>query len=113
MDFGARTIDEVVVLDASEYLPQQAKRPPLRSAVEQLAGAGHRQILIDLAGVRYVDSAGLGELLAAKKSALVARAQLKLLRPRGQMYGLLAQSSLERVFECFDDEQVALRSFRN
>ena len=48
---------------------------------------------------------------AAKKAALVAGAQLKMLRPKQRVYGLIAETGLGRVFDCFNDEQTAVRSF--
>ena len=42
----------------------------------------------------------------------MAGAELKMLRPKKQVYGLLAQTRLDNVFECFEDEQAAIRSFK-
>lgn len=106
-----RQVNDVAIVDLSKAVGSASKAVPLSAEVERLVAQGHRCILVDLANVRFVDSAMLGDLLAAKKAVIMAGAQLKLLRPRKQASGLLAQTKLENVFECFEDEQIAIRSF--
>ena len=53
----------------------------LRETVQQLFDEGHRQILLNLAGVSYMDSAGIGELVACHKRAVEKTGRLKLLNP--------------------------------
>ncbi len=113
MDVTARVVGEVAVIDLSGRLAPPEESSRLRSEVKRLLDAGYTRILVNLHGVSYVDSAGLGELLAAKKTALVAGAELKMLRPSERVYSLIAETGLTKVFECFRDEQTAVRSFRS
>jgi len=107
-----RTVGNVIVLDLYEHPSPRTEKPCLHSEVERLLTEGALRILINMENVPYVDSMGLGDLLAAKKAALMAGAELKLLRPRKRVYGLLAQANLSKIFEIFEDEQAAIRSFR-
>ena len=111
MNASARTVGNVAIVDLSGKLALSAGTSPLQAEVKRLLDTGHKHILINLNHVPYVDSSGLGDLLAAKKAALVAGAELKMLRPRKRVYGLIAETGLNRVFECFKDEQTAVRSF--
>ena len=84
----------------------------IRDTVRKLLGSGERNILLDLAGVTYLDSAaGLGELVGGYTSALRLGGQLKLLHPGGNVALVLHVTRLDRVFESYDDEATALHSF--
>ena len=111
MNASARIVGNVAIVDLSGRLALPEGGARLRAELQRLLGAGHKRILINLNNVPYVDSSGLGDLLAAKKAALVAGAELKMLRPSKRVYGLIAETGLGKVFECFNDEQTAVRSF--
>jgi len=72
---------------------------------------GRRKILLDLAGVSFLDSAGLGDLIACKKRTMEGGGDIRLLRPAGKVRDLLEMLSLTRIFQIFDDEKAALASF--
>jgi len=69
------------------------------------------QLLIDLGGVDYVDSAGLGALIAARASALHQGAELKLANLTKSLRDQLAITKLATVFEVFDSVDEAVKSF--
>ena len=98
MGTNIRSVGEVAILDLSKQSVGAAEDASVSSEVERLVAGGTRSILINMENVPFVDSAMLGQLLASKKTVLIAGAELKLLRPRKQVYGLLAQSKLENVF---------------
>jgi anti-sigma B factor antagonist len=79
----------------------------LRLLLEQ----GRRKILLDLAGVSFLDSAGLGDLIACKKRTMEGGGDIRLLRPTGKVRDLLEMLYLTRIFQVFDDEAAALASF--
>jgi len=84
----------------------------IRDTVRKLLESGERSILLDLAGVTYLDSAaGLGELVGGYTSALRLGGQFKLLHPGGNVALVLHVTRLDRVFESYDDEATALHSF--
>src|SRR5687768_10622485 len=85
----------------------------LRDTVRQTLAAGHKAILLDLGGVGYIDSAGLGELVGCYATATNQGASLKLLNLQKKVQGLMQITKLTTVFETFDDEANAVRSMQN
>jgi len=83
----------------------------LKDKVQSLIHQGHKQLLIDLSGVSYVDSAGLGELVQAYATTKNRGGALKLLNVTKRLRDLLVVTKLLTVFEAFDDEAAALASF--
>jgi len=83
----------------------------VRSTIKELVNSGHKNILLNLKDVSYLDSAGLGELVGAYASVTNAEGNIKLLNPQAKVHDLLQITKLYTVFQAFDDEQEALRSF--
>jgi len=83
----------------------------VRSTIKELVNSGHKSILLNLKDVSYLDSAGLGELVGAYASVTNAEGNIKLLNPQAKVHDLLQITKLYTVFQAFDDEQEALRSF--
>jgi len=79
----------------------------VRSKVQE----GHRRIVLDLAHVRYVDSAGLGELVQAYSAVRNRGGMMPLLNVTKRLADLLVLTKLLMVFDCFDSEAEALASF--
>jgi anti-sigma B factor antagonist len=80
--------------------------------VSDLLRTGHRHILLELSKVSYLDSAaGIGELVRSYTTALRQGAQVKLLRVGKNVERVLSIVGLHHVFEIFDDETEAVRSF--
>lgn len=73
---------------------------------------GGCRIVLDLDQVRFIDSAGLGELVAWKKRTLQLGGDVRLLRPRGRVREILELTALTRVFQTFEAEAEAVASFR-
>ena len=84
----------------------------LRETVRNFLKHGHNRILLNLEGVDFIDSAGLGELVRAHASVRAHDGQLKLVRPNANVQQLLQISKLDRVFEIEPDEFTALNSIR-
>ena len=83
----------------------------LKDKVQSLLQQGHKNLLIDLSGVSYVDSAGLGELVQAYATAKNRGGALKLLNVTKRLRDLLVVTKLLTVFDTFDSEAEALASF--
>jgi anti-anti-sigma factor len=81
--------------------------PAARQALEALAAAGGRRIVVDLAGVTFLDSSGLGALVAGLKAARARGAELRLAAPGPQVRELLRLTALERVFPIFESVEAA------
>jgi anti-sigma B factor antagonist len=85
----------------------------LRDTIRQTLATGHKAILLDLGGVSYIDSAGLGELVGCYATVTNQGASLKLLNLQKKVQGLMQITKLTTVFETFDDEANAVRAMQN
>ena len=79
--------------------------------IDNLLKKGQRKILVDLGGVTYIDSAGVGMMVFEYKAAHGNGGVLKLLNLTGHCNRLLSSVKLKTVFEVFEDEALAIRSF--
>ena len=83
----------------------------IRGALEDVLREGHTKVILDLARVNFLDSAGLGELVRCKKRVAEQGGDVKLLRPTGRVREMLDLVFLSRIFEIHQDEDAAIRSF--
>ena len=83
----------------------------VRSTIKDLVSAGHKNILVNLQNVGYIDSAGLGELVGSYATVSNLGGQIKLLNVAGRVNDLLQVTKLYTVFVTFSDESEAIRSF--
>jgi anti-sigma B factor antagonist len=83
----------------------------LRHKLSTMAREGQKNILLDLGGVTYLDSSGLGVLVASYATLSNLGGKLKLLKASARIKNLLILTKLYTVFEVFDDEHAALASF--
>jgi len=106
-----RHAGNVVIVDLAGKITLGDGSGLVRGTIKELANAGHRSILLNLRDVTYLDSSGLGELVGAYASISNLGGQIKLLNTQGKVKDLLAVTKLYTVFETFEDEGTALRSF--
>jgi anti-sigma B factor antagonist len=83
----------------------------LKDKVQSLIQQGQKNLIVDLGGVSYVDSAGLGQLVQAYATTKNKGGALKLLNVTKRLKDLLVVTKLLTVFDTFDDEKSALASF--
>ena len=83
----------------------------LRQAIREALDRGRSHILLNFDEVLYVDSSGLGELVASSKQVLEAGGRMKLMKLNQMAKDLIQITRLYMVFEVFKDEATALRSF--
>jgi anti-sigma B factor antagonist len=83
----------------------------LADKVRSLLQQGHRQLLINLAAVPYMDSTGLGAMVHAYATATRQGGSVKLLNSTKKLHDLLVITKLSTVFESFDSEPAAVASF--
>jgi len=79
--------------------------------IDDLGARGSHQIIVDLAGVTYIDSAGVGMMTAMLKDVRKRGGDIRLLRLNPQGHRLFGVLKLKATFELYDDEAAALRSF--
>ena len=111
MKTTVRTVGQVSVVDLSGKITIGEGDVVLRDKVLELLDGGHTKILLSLEKVSYMDSAGIGELVACFKKAREKGGTVKLLKPSGKVEDLLQLTKLWEVFEIFDEEKAAIESF--
>jgi anti-sigma B factor antagonist len=112
MDIEQRSSGGVVIIEAKGDITYgKGSDVVLRTAIDGLLKDGHRHLLLDVGGVNYVDSAGLGQLAQIAANAETHRASLKLVRVGKRLRDLLAATRLLPLFDVFDNEEHALASF--
>ena len=111
MKVNVRTVGPVSIIDLSGKITIGEGDVVLRDRVSELLDSDQKHILLNLAKVSYMDSAGIGELVACYKRAREKDGNVKLLNPSGKVYDLLQLTKLEEVFETYKNEGEALVSF--
>ncbi len=102
---------EVTILDLAGKLTLGDATDELREAIQGLTQEGRTKILLNMAGVSYIDSSGLGQLTASYTSVNRAGGQLKLVSLSSKAHGLLQITKLTTVFDIFEKEEYAVISF--
>ena len=108
---NTRTVEGALVVDCHGRLIFGEESAALRDTVKKLI-AENRHIVLNLGGVSYIDSGGLGTLVALYTTANSAGGAIKLANLTQRVGDLLQVTKLLTVFEVFEDEQEAARSFR-
>ena len=111
MKATVRQIGPVSILDVSGKVTIGEGDVILRNTFQEVLDSGTKNVLLNLEKVSYMDSAGIGELVACYKRAKEKNGVVKLLNPSGKVYDLLQLTKLEEVFETFKEEKEALVSF--
>ncbi len=111
MKFTTREVSGVTIVDLSGKITLGEGGLTLREEVRSLVTAGSKKILLNLAGVNYIDSSGLGELVSAFTAVKNAGGELKLLNLTSKVRDLLVITKLLTVFDVRDDEAAAVASF--
>ncbi len=111
MKFSSRQVDSVVVIDIEGKILLGDGDVEIKQAVETHLSKGHKNILLNLAKVPYIDSAGLGEIIRCYTSIRKSGGDLKLLAPNQRLVDLLSVTKLVNVFDWYGDEASALASF--
>jgi anti-sigma B factor antagonist len=111
MQIEERAVGDVVVLDLKGKITLGEGDELLKDKVNSLVNQGHKKIILNLADVPYIDSAGLGEVVRTYTTVSRQGGSLKLLNLTKRITDLLSITKLLTVFETFDSENDALRSF--
>ncbi len=107
---STRTVDAILVVDCSGRIVFGEESAVLRDTVKNLI-AENQRIVLNLGGVNYIDSGGLGTLVALFTTARNAGGAVKLANLTQRVGDLLQVTKLLTVFEVFDSEEAAAQSF--
>jgi len=111
MQIEQRAVGDVTVLDLKGRVTLGEGDELLKDKVNSLLNQGLNKIVLNLADVPYVDSAGLGEIVRTYTTVSKQGGTLKLLNLTKRITDLLSITKLLTVFETFDSENEAVRSF--
>ncbi|HKG61281.1 MAG TPA: STAS domain-containing protein [Pyrinomonadaceae bacterium] len=112
LDVKQRQAGDVTILDMSGEVRIGDSSVSLRDSIRKLADQGKTKVLLNLAGVKYMDSSGVGELIANYTTISRQGGQLKLLNLTDRIQNLLVITKLLTVFDTYDNEAEALKSFQ-
>ena len=112
MELLSRKVGKITVVAFSGRLTLGEVDDKLEKQFDALLDSGERMFVFHLAAVPYVDSAGVGELVACAKRAYESGGIIKVVLPNdGLTYQIFTKTSLDKVFELFDTEAQAVASF--
>ncbi|HEY0545760.1 MAG TPA: STAS domain-containing protein [Pyrinomonadaceae bacterium] len=107
-----RQIGNVIILNIDGDLRIGEGSDALRKAIGRLLAEGQQRILLNMAHVAYIDSSGLGELIASYLTLQKKGGEIKLLRLTQRVRELMSITKLLTVFDVYEDESAALISFK-
>ena len=113
MKIEERALENVVVLDLKCKLTIGEGDQLLKETIQKLMEKGHNNLLLNLEGVPYFDSAGLGEIVRTYTTVSRQGGSLKLLNLTKRITDLLAITKLLTVFDTFESEADAVSSFKS
>jgi anti-sigma B factor antagonist len=111
MKTAARQTGDISVVDVQGVITLGEGNIMLREVVSGLLAKGHKRILLNLRGVEYVDSSGLGELIKTHTTLQRQGGQLKIVNLNQKVQQLFQATSLFKVFDVYKDEESAILSF--
>lgn len=112
LNISERQAGDVTILDMDGKVTIGEGSVALRNAIRRLLGEGKKNILLNLAGVGYVDSSGIGELVSSFTAVNKEGGSLRLLNLTQKIQDLLAITKLLTVFDTYDSEAEALGSYQ-
>lgn len=111
LNISERQAGDITILDMDGKVTIGEGSVALRTTIRRLLGEDKKKILLNLAGVGYVDSSGIGELVSSFTAVNKESGQLKLLNLTQKIQDLLAITKLLTVFDVFENEGDALSSY--
>jgi anti-sigma B factor antagonist len=113
MQIEERIVGEVTILDLKGKMTLGEGDELLKDKINSLIHQGHKKLLLNLEGVPYIDSAGLGEIVRTYTTVSRQGGSLKLVNLTKRITDLLSITKLLTVFETFDTEKEAVASFQS
>jgi anti-sigma B factor antagonist len=112
LNIKERQAGDVTILDMDGKITIGEGSVALRSAIRRLLEEGKKKILLNLGGVGYIDSSGIGELVSSFTAINKEQGQLKLLNLTQKLKDLLGITKLLTVFDTYTNESDALSSYK-
>ena len=112
MQIEERVVNDVTILDLKGKITLGEGDEALKDKINSLVLQNKKRILLNLADVPYIDSAGLGEVVRTYTTVSRQGGQLKLVNLTKRITDLLSITKLLTVFETFESEPDALKTFK-
>ncbi|MBC7725822.1 MAG: STAS domain-containing protein [Burkholderiaceae bacterium] len=109
MTFTTEKIEPDIAVIRGEGKLNMVSAPKLRTLVLRVIEGGENRVVVDLSGIDFMDSSGLGALVGCLKSARQAGGDLRIAGPGAQVSMVLRLSNLDRVLACFESAEDAYR----
>ena len=106
-----RQVGDVSILDVDGNIIIGESAATVRNIIRRQLAEGRRKFLLNMAQVRWVDSRGIGELVAALVTVTREGGQIKLLKVRENIAELLTVTRVDNIFAFYDDELAALNDY--
>jgi len=113
MDIMQRRQGNIVILDIHGAISMGESKEKFASVMNDLFSQGRVNVLLNFEDINYMDSTGIGELVGYLNKFAENNRHLKILKPHERVRKLLQITKLDSIFEIFQDEAEALRSFPN
>lgn len=111
MDIVQRRTGNVVILDIHGAISLGESKEKFGRVMDHLFQQYRVNVLVNFEGINYLDSTGIGELVGYMNKFTENNRHLKILRPQERIRKLLKITKLDSIFEIYEDETEALRSF--
>ncbi len=111
MEILQRRQGNVIILDVYGAISMGESKEKFVNKMDSLLQQQEVNVLLNLSGINYVDSTGIGELVGYMSKFTQSNRHLKILRPHDRVRKLLNITKLDTIFEIFEDEELALKSF--
>jgi anti-anti-sigma factor len=111
LEVQSRQVDNGVTVVAPTGRLDVAGAPALKDAISEALKNGQPRVVLDMEGVSFVDSTGLGSVIAALKQIRSSQGDLRLAAPNQQVRVVLELTTLDRVFPYYSTVEEALTGF--
>lgn len=112
MQIEERVVDDVTILDLKGKMTLGEGDELLKDKINSLLSSNKKKLLLNLEGVPYIDSAGLGEIVRTYTTVSRQGGKLKLVNLTKRITDLLSITKLLTVFETFESVPEAVKSFK-
>lgn len=111
MEILQRRQGNTVILDIHGAISMGESKEKFAHVMDELLAQKDLNVLVNFAGINYMDSTGIGELVGYLNKFVESNRQLKILKPHDRILKLLQITKLDTMFQIFQDEDEALKSF--
>lgn len=113
MKIDVRQKDEIIILDVQGRFVTTAAKEIFGESMDQVIADGWKKVLLDLTGVEWIDSRGIGELVSTLKMAKKFGVAVKLLRVGDRVKHVLSISQILPLLDVYETEEEAITALKS